>query len=167
MNLLILCEDDRHLKLSEKIAANPKLSAEVSNIDFDLTKSLSRAQTVLFLGDNEEYQQFCKQYLQILKSKLVLTLADTKQLESDLEITGKINLGVAVFGITPINQEIDFVISQSILKIFEELYKVMVVDESHLSNVEAQINQLGNQLQMLSDKSQLPSDVVRKVFHSY
>lgn len=167
MNLLILCEDDRHLKLSEKIAANPKLTAEVSNIDFDLTKSLSRAQTVLFLGDNEVYQQFCKQYLQILKSKLVLTLAGIKQLESDLEITGKINLGVAVFGITPINQEIDFVISQSILKIFEELYKVMVVDESQLSNVEEQINQLGDQLQMLSDKSQLPFDVVRKVFHSY
>ncbi len=167
MNLLILCEDDRHLKLSEKIAANPKLSVEISNIDFDLTKSLSRAQTVLFLGENNEYHQFCKQYLQILKSKLVLTLADTKQLESDLEVTGKINLGVAMFGITPINQEIDFVISQSILKIFEELYKVMVVDESQLSNVEEQINQLGEHLQMLSKQSQLPSDVVRKVFHSY
>ncbi len=167
MNLLILCEDDRYLKLSEKIVANPKLSAEVSNIDFDLRNSLSRAQTVLFLGGNEEYKQFCEQYLQILKSKLVLTLASIKQLESDLEITGKINLGVAVFGVTPVNQEIDFVISQSILNIFEELYKVMVVDKCQLSNVEEQINQLGNQLQKLCEQSQLPSDVVRKVFHSY
>ncbi len=167
MNLLILCEEPKYENLAKEIATASNFDVEITNIDFNLTNGLKRSQTVLFLGDQESYQLFCNQYKEVLQTKLVLTIASLKLLESDLELFIRINLGVLLVGTKRINDEIDFVISQAVSNIFEKVLKILLIEEEKLDENVSLVEEVGYQLEEIASGSQLPRDVVIKMFHSF
>ncbi len=167
MNILILCEEKRYESLATKISCNPNVTCEISNIDFNITNSINRAQVILFLGDEAVYRSLCEQYSSLLVTKLVITFADAPLLNSDFEIIAKLSSGVCVCKVSNINDELDLVVANSLKQIFGNSFKMLTVNGEDFSVIVNEISNIEAKLEALESNPYVSAATIRKIFHNF
>ncbi len=166
MNVLILLEDEKYLPLVNGVKSNKQISLEVNNIDFNLSNSVSSAQVIIFLGDDESYRYFKLQYEGLITTKLILRTATANLNSSDFDLIAHIDNGIGLIALPQLESEIEQVIIQSIQTIFEgQLQLMFVSQEDYLQKLEI-INQFKDAINLLADeyRSELTSNIINQLF---
>lgn len=168
MRLLILLEDEKYLSVVESIKLNSLVEHEVSNIDFNITNPILRAEAVLFLGGDQAYQEFKEQYTQLLADKLIFTtaaFADKSRFEVELYIAN----GVVVCKIPLVSNEISSVIIEVTNNIFEGSLKPLISSEEKYCADLNSLKQLDLALKKVSSDSLevLPQQIIQQVIDTF
>lgn len=169
MKVLIIVEDERYQQLALALESNIKVEVEVTNTDFNLSKSISNCQAVVFFGDVQMYNQFVVEYQQLLNSKLMIRTNQGDQYQLPLDIELQIISGVGVCLIPQLGAELTSIIAESLYSIFDEKIKLMICDQQNYQQVLDSINQLNSQLKIISDQyeQQLGLETISKIFENF
>lgn len=168
MRALILLEEEKYLPVANQLKKHSLADIEISNIDFNLTNSLKKAQCVILLGGKQPHLYLIKEYHDIVKDKLFLS---TYYCESKLtfEIYIKITNGLVICQIPDMESELVQIISETCHNIFDESLKVLETNVDNYLQVISTIEQIENDLQVIIDDNLdvLPVSVIEHIFHQY
>lgn len=168
MNLLILLEDEKYLPIVGQLKLNSLAEVEVSNIDFNITNPIKRAEAILFLGDNQSYQLFKEQYNQLLTDKLIFTTVSYDH-KLNFEIEVYIANGVIICQLPAVNPEVRSIIIEVTNNIFEGSLKPLIssaeqyeVDINNIKMLDIALNKVS-----LNSLDVLPKQIVQQVISTF
>ncbi|WOO87300.1 hypothetical protein RZE82_09305 [Mollicutes bacterium LVI A0039] len=154
MNVTVILETDKYLALAKQLGENPQINVEVTNIDFDLTSSITSSQVIVFFGAENDYLEFFRQYRSLLESKLIIKTGSLSSLSSKLSVAMKINSGVGVCAIPDLEQPIRAVIIETINTIFDKSLKIINTTPTEFANVVETITSFEDQIQNLCENAE-------------
>lgn len=168
MKVLILLEEEKYLPVAKQIKNNCTADVEISNIDFNLTKSIMESQVLILLGGQEPYTYLKTEYAQLLEEKLLFTTFESSQ-KLNLEINMKIMCGVVICQIPKLSYELSQVISEVCHLIFDDVLKVLEATDDTYSEYIHIITGIIDSLQLLIDNNEnkLPTYIIEQVFHQF
>lgn len=168
MQVLILLEDEKYFQIANQIKDKSNATVEISNIDFDLTKSLQAAQSVILLGSEQPYLTIKSEYYAIIKEKLFFTTYDST--DKDLfEVKIDITNGLVICQMPQLDQHLMPIVSETCHIIFDRSLKVVETTSNAYPQLKATIEDLERELQNLIDNNNytLSNDVIEEIFHNY
>lgn len=165
MEALILQEQEKYFELAEQIEASKLIKSTNSNLDFDLTNPIKRAQVVVFLGDEASYQQFLNEYSNLLDTKLIIKTNSSLPKSQLLEVEITIDSGVGICKIEVENQPIVTVIIESLEKIFANSLELLICNSENYQATRAIFEKYKSELASLNQSYDdvLGSDAISAV----
>lgn len=166
MNLLILLEDNNEAWLVEKIKDNKQFNCEISNIDFNLTKSIEKSQVILFLGDKESYQVFIDEYQNIANEKMIIHNILGVDSPFLLTVEMKMISAVGICKLPNVDYDLKAIIIETLTVIFEGALKLMMCDNDQFSNQVKQLEEFELELKKIALKASgdIPRYAIEQVF---